>query len=151
MLTMKMMVVELDPVILNLARNYFGFCEDKHLKVHIADGIQFVRGVAADGVSGKHVNNDAQCDAECPSSMEVALHLTQSANLGLFSHSRLCVNDDTRSGFLCLLTMTYSLGFFFLEEIVSYDYPFFDGVGLRGHGAMLLMSCLWFSFPKMLS
>uniref|UniRef100_F6GWD0 Methyltransferase type 11 domain-containing protein n=1 Tax=Vitis vinifera TaxID=29760 RepID=F6GWD0_VITVI len=61
-------VVELDPVILNLARNYFGFCEDKHLKVHIADGIQFVRGVAADGVSGKHVNNDAQCDAECPSS-----------------------------------------------------------------------------------
>ncbi|KAL6342807.1 hypothetical protein AAG906_016642 [Vitis piasezkii] len=61
-------VVELDPVILNLARNYFGFCEDKHLKVHISDGIQFVREVAADGSSGKHGNNDAQCDAECPSS-----------------------------------------------------------------------------------
>ena len=37
-------------------------------QVHIADGIQFVREVAADGSSGKHGNNDAQCDAECPSS-----------------------------------------------------------------------------------
>ena len=36
-------------------------------QVHIADGIQFVREVAADGSSGKHGNNDAQCDAECPS------------------------------------------------------------------------------------
>ncbi|KAL6343125.1 hypothetical protein AAG906_019668 [Vitis piasezkii] len=33
-------------------------------QVHIADGIQFVREVAADGSSGKHGNNDAQCDAE---------------------------------------------------------------------------------------
>ncbi|XP_021593869.1 eEF1A lysine and N-terminal methyltransferase isoform X2 [Manihot esculenta] len=36
-------VVELDPVILNIARDYFGFDEDKYLKVHIADGIKFVR------------------------------------------------------------------------------------------------------------
>ncbi|KAF8402117.1 hypothetical protein HHK36_013069 [Tetracentron sinense] len=39
-------VVELDPMILDVARNYFGFTEDKQLKVHIADGIQFVREVA---------------------------------------------------------------------------------------------------------
>ncbi|KAJ4955169.1 hypothetical protein NE237_011952 [Protea cynaroides] len=38
-------VVELDPLILNVARDYFEFTEDKHLKVHIADGIQFVREV----------------------------------------------------------------------------------------------------------
>ncbi|XP_041006981.1 eEF1A lysine and N-terminal methyltransferase isoform X2 [Juglans microcarpa x Juglans regia] len=39
-------VVELDPVILNLARNFFGFTEDKCLKVHIADGIQYVGELA---------------------------------------------------------------------------------------------------------
>ena len=39
-------------------------------QVHIADGIRFIREVAAaaDGVSRKHENNDAHCDAECPSS-----------------------------------------------------------------------------------
>ncbi|KAK9664552.1 hypothetical protein RND81_14G050800 [Saponaria officinalis] len=36
-------VVELDPVVLTLAKEYFGFSEDEHLKVHIADGIQFLR------------------------------------------------------------------------------------------------------------
>lgn len=36
-------VVELDSTILNLARDYFDFAEDADLKVHIADGIQFVR------------------------------------------------------------------------------------------------------------
>ncbi|XP_043722244.1 eEF1A lysine and N-terminal methyltransferase isoform X2 [Telopea speciosissima] len=49
-------VVELDPMILNVARDYFGFIEDKHLKVHIGDGIQFVREVAVkhgDGSSSK--------------------------------------------------------------------------------------------------
>ncbi|KZV48453.1 methyltransferase-like protein 13-like [Dorcoceras hygrometricum] len=35
-------VVELDPVVLDVARHYFGFIEDQHLKVHIADGIKFV-------------------------------------------------------------------------------------------------------------
>ncbi|WCJ33167.1 eEF1A lysine and N-terminal methyltransferase [Euphorbia peplus] len=38
-------VVELDLVMLDLARNYFGFTEDQRLKVHIADGIKFVREV----------------------------------------------------------------------------------------------------------
>ncbi|XP_038720806.1 eEF1A lysine and N-terminal methyltransferase isoform X1 [Tripterygium wilfordii] len=36
-------VVELDAVILDLAKDYFSFTEDASLKVHIADGIQFVR------------------------------------------------------------------------------------------------------------
>ncbi|GKV28678.1 hypothetical protein SLEP1_g37697 [Rubroshorea leprosula] len=36
-------VVELDPMMLNIARDYFGFTQDKRLKVHIADGIQFVK------------------------------------------------------------------------------------------------------------
>ncbi|KAE8677584.1 hypothetical protein F3Y22_tig00111505pilonHSYRG00024 [Hibiscus syriacus] len=40
---MQIEAVELDPIMLNLARDYFSFTEDKRLKVHIADGIQFVR------------------------------------------------------------------------------------------------------------
>ncbi|XP_038902805.1 eEF1A lysine and N-terminal methyltransferase [Benincasa hispida] len=36
-------VVELDSMILNLARDYFDFSENADLKVHIADGIRFVR------------------------------------------------------------------------------------------------------------
>ncbi|CAA3007391.1 methyltransferase 13 [Olea europaea subsp. europaea] len=39
-------VVELDPVVLDVARDYFSFEEDKHLKVHITDGIKFVREIA---------------------------------------------------------------------------------------------------------
>ncbi|XP_021745567.1 methyltransferase-like protein 13 [Chenopodium quinoa] len=35
--------VELDPVMLSLAKEYFGFCEDDRLKVHLADGIQFLQ------------------------------------------------------------------------------------------------------------
>ncbi|KAJ0988886.1 hypothetical protein J5N97_007242 [Dioscorea zingiberensis] len=36
-------VVELDPVVLDLAKDYFGFMEDKELKVHIGDGIKFIQ------------------------------------------------------------------------------------------------------------
>ncbi|KAH9619247.1 hypothetical protein KSS87_021477 [Heliosperma pusillum] len=36
-------VVELDPVVSVVAKDYFGFCEDEHLKVHVADGIEFLR------------------------------------------------------------------------------------------------------------
>ncbi|GFP80678.1 methyltransferase-like protein 13 [Phtheirospermum japonicum] len=41
--SLKIEVVELDPVILDVAREYFGFRKDEHLKVNITDGIQFVR------------------------------------------------------------------------------------------------------------
>ncbi|GAB2221750.1 hypothetical protein Drorol1_Dr00012938 [Drosera rotundifolia] len=36
-------VVELDPEVLRLARYYFGFQEDESLKVHLADGIEFIK------------------------------------------------------------------------------------------------------------
>ncbi|XP_028064961.1 eEF1A lysine and N-terminal methyltransferase isoform X1 [Camellia sinensis] len=59
-------VVELDPVVFDLAKDYFSFREDKHLKVCITDGIQFVRRVAnseaADG------NVDAPCKTDPSSS-----------------------------------------------------------------------------------
>ncbi|XP_059632140.1 uncharacterized protein LOC132274819 isoform X2 [Cornus florida] len=64
-------VVELDSIVLDLSRNYFGFREDKHLKIHITDGIQFVREVAntaANRVTVGQGNDDALCDENVPSS-----------------------------------------------------------------------------------
>ncbi|XVF29077.1 hypothetical protein REPUB_Repub15cG0088900 [Reevesia pubescens] len=59
---MQIEAVELDPTMLNLARDYFGFTEDKLLKVHVADGIQFVRdyrNISAAGTMPLQENKDA--------------------------------------------------------------------------------------------
>ncbi|KAF8016204.1 hypothetical protein BT93_H1650 [Corymbia citriodora subsp. variegata] len=40
-------VVELDPLVVSLAREYFDFIENDRMKVHITDGIEFVRRVAS--------------------------------------------------------------------------------------------------------
>lgn len=61
--SLQIEVVELDAVVLSLARDYFGFAEDERLKVHIADGIRFVREVksfaVADGLPAIHGIEDA--------------------------------------------------------------------------------------------
>lgn len=55
-------VVELDAVILDLARDYFGFRESDHMKVHITDGIQFLKDVPASSGVANGVNpNDKSC------------------------------------------------------------------------------------------
>ncbi|KAL8026589.1 hypothetical protein ABFX02_14G038200 [Erythranthe guttata] len=41
--TLKIEVVESDPVVLNVAKEYFGFEEDDGLKVHITDAMKFVK------------------------------------------------------------------------------------------------------------
>ncbi|ONI28765.1 hypothetical protein PRUPE_1G159900 [Prunus persica] len=65
-------VVELDPVVRKLAKEYFNFVEDDRLQVHIADGIQFVRNVAnsaaADEISAVQEKEGAHCNTEPPSS-----------------------------------------------------------------------------------
>ncbi|KAK4433816.1 eEF1A lysine and N-terminal methyltransferase [Sesamum alatum] len=50
--SLEIEVVELDPVVLDVARDYFGFREDGHLKVHLTDGIEFVREKADSGAEG---------------------------------------------------------------------------------------------------
>lgn len=59
-------VVELDPVVLKLAKEYFGFVEDDCLQAHVADGIQFVRNIAnsaaSDETSLVQDGKDAQCN-----------------------------------------------------------------------------------------
>ncbi|XP_027917593.1 methyltransferase-like protein 13 [Vigna unguiculata] len=50
--------VELDPVIVDIAKDYFSFVEDERLKVHIADGIQFVQAIDNSGAAQIHGSND---------------------------------------------------------------------------------------------
>ncbi|KAL5702798.1 hypothetical protein ACHQM5_027966 [Ranunculus cassubicifolius] len=38
-------VVELDPLVAKLAKDFFGFLEDKQLKAYVSDGIKFVREI----------------------------------------------------------------------------------------------------------
>ncbi|KAH9503388.1 eEF1A lysine and N-terminal methyltransferase [Bulinus truncatus] len=47
--TMNLDCVELDPVVADIATNWFNLTLDERLKVHIADGIQFIRKLATDG------------------------------------------------------------------------------------------------------
>ncbi|XP_028759564.1 eEF1A lysine and N-terminal methyltransferase [Neltuma alba] len=42
---MHIEAVELDPIIVDIARGYFNFAEDERLKVHVTDGIQFVTDI----------------------------------------------------------------------------------------------------------
>ncbi|XP_031406373.1 eEF1A lysine and N-terminal methyltransferase [Punica granatum] len=45
--------VELDPIIVSLAKDYFGFREDGRLRVHTTDGLEFVKKVAESAHGGK--------------------------------------------------------------------------------------------------
>ncbi|XP_062109754.1 uncharacterized protein LOC133821532 [Humulus lupulus] len=75
MLFLHIEVVELDPVVLDLAKGYFGFTEEDHLQVHIADGIQFIRDskscASANVVSIPGNNNvDAASNGICTTFLE---------------------------------------------------------------------------------
>ncbi|EYU32698.1 hypothetical protein MIMGU_mgv1a001980mg [Erythranthe guttata] len=52
--TLKIEVVESDPVVLNVAKEYFGFEEDDGLKVHITDAMKFVKERANSDGEGKN-------------------------------------------------------------------------------------------------
>lgn len=52
-------VVELDPAVVQVARDYFGYREDAHLRTHIGDGRVFVRKQARAGVKYDIVMIDA--------------------------------------------------------------------------------------------
>ncbi|XVF84603.1 hypothetical protein PTKIN_Ptkin17bG0050600 [Pterospermum kingtungense] len=62
---MQIEAVELDSNMLNLAKDYFGFTEDSRLKVHVADGIQFVQDcidLSAAGDIPLHKNKNTAVD-----------------------------------------------------------------------------------------
>ncbi|XP_052732304.1 uncharacterized protein LOC108342913 isoform X2 [Vigna angularis] len=58
--------VELDPVIVDIAKDYFSFMEDERLKVHIADGIQFVQEIDNSGVAQIHGKSNDCSYTESP-------------------------------------------------------------------------------------
>ncbi|KAI3853853.1 hypothetical protein MKX03_001181 [Papaver bracteatum] len=55
-------VVELDPVIVTLARDYFTFTEDNQLKVHVVDGIKFIEDAATAASSSNETNISEKID-----------------------------------------------------------------------------------------
>ncbi|AEC08579.1 S-adenosyl-L-methionine-dependent methyltransferases superfamily protein [Arabidopsis thaliana] len=49
--------VELDPVMLSVGKDYFGFTQNDRLKVHIADGIKFIRDITNSEASSEESSN----------------------------------------------------------------------------------------------
>ncbi|KAL1210193.1 hypothetical protein V5N11_006047 [Cardamine amara subsp. amara] len=50
--------VELDPVMLDVGKDYFGFTQNDRLKVHIADGIKFIRDITNSETSSENTSNE---------------------------------------------------------------------------------------------
>lgn len=44
---LRIEVVELDPVVVGISKEFFGFYEDERLKVHVADGIKFLQNLTS--------------------------------------------------------------------------------------------------------
>ncbi|KAI7726748.1 hypothetical protein M8C21_026653 [Ambrosia artemisiifolia] len=55
---------ELDPVVVEIARDYFGFREDERLKVHVTDGIKFVGDVSTKSSSSDGSCSELKTEAE---------------------------------------------------------------------------------------
>jgi len=43
-------VVDIDPAVTKIAKDWFGFNEDDSLKVHVADGIQYIQSLVKSGM-----------------------------------------------------------------------------------------------------
>ena len=55
-LQITMNVVELDPAIVAVATDWFGFVTDDRMVVHVADGLEFVRCSSVSGTLASFVN-----------------------------------------------------------------------------------------------
>ncbi|KAK4779290.1 hypothetical protein SAY86_006818 [Trapa natans] len=96
--------VELDPVIVNLARDYFGFCEDGCLKVHVTDGIGFIKGAANDR-QAKAIDiliidvdsDDPSSGLSCPASSFVEETFLHNARASMSNQGLFVVNLVSRS------------------------------------------------------
>ncbi|GMH28276.1 hypothetical protein Nepgr_030119 [Nepenthes gracilis] len=99
-------VVELDPVVLEIARDHFGFYEDKRLKVHLFDGIQFVKKLtkfsAAAEVAQSHGKVEPVTDVKTSSNGDC---ITSEAEAETRRHIDILIIDvdssDSSSGLTC--------------------------------------------------
>ncbi|KAJ0467699.1 putative endothelin-converting enzyme 1 [Helianthus annuus] len=55
---------ELDPVVVDIARDYFSFTEDERLKVHVTDGIKFVEDVSTKSPSSNGSGSELEAQGE---------------------------------------------------------------------------------------
>ncbi|KAL6185703.1 hypothetical protein ACLB2K_041830 [Fragaria x ananassa] len=104
---MHIEAVELDPMVIKLAKEYFGFIEDDHLQVHIADGIQYVRKAvnfdADDEKSAFGGNENRNCNSEPTSSngSQLASHVEGQGNSKLDIVIIDVDSADSSSGMTC--------------------------------------------------
>ncbi|KAI3459692.1 hypothetical protein Pfo_016355 [Paulownia fortunei] len=137
--SLKIEVVELDPVVLDVAKEYFGFIEDERLKVHITDGIKFVRkkadseAVHAEGKSSCKVDilivdvdsSDSSSGLTCPAAdfVEESFLLTVKNTLseeGLFVINLVSRSSAVKGAVYSRLKMVFSNLFSLqLEEDVN--------------------------------
>ncbi|EPS72250.1 hypothetical protein M569_02509 [Genlisea aurea] len=102
---MDIQVVELDPVVLDVARQYFGFTEDESLTAHVTDGIKFVSNIAAEERDMRKVDvlivdvdsSDLSHGLTCPAAEFVEEPFLSSARDSLSENGLLIVNLVTRS------------------------------------------------------
>ncbi|KAL8026597.1 hypothetical protein ABFX02_14G038600 [Erythranthe guttata] len=101
--TLNIEVVELDPVVLDVAKQYFGFREDDRLQVHITDGIKFVTG-KADAEAGKLDilivdvdSSDSSSGLTCPAADFVTESFLLAAKNSLSEEGLFIINLVSRS------------------------------------------------------
>ncbi|KAK8937666.1 hypothetical protein KSP40_PGU000553 [Platanthera guangdongensis] len=104
-------VVELDPVVLELAKDYFGFKEDVGLKAHIGDGIKFIQNAyaqessIANGDNGDHLkiilidadSSDPSSGLACPPADFVEEHFLSLVKDFLSTSGLFVINLVSRS------------------------------------------------------
>ncbi|KAH6768362.1 S-adenosyl-L-methionine-dependent methyltransferases superfamily protein [Perilla frutescens var. frutescens] len=107
--SLKIEVVELDPVVLEVAREYFGFQEDEHLEVHITDGIKFVKDRAdPEAAAEKRFckidilivdvdSSDTRSGLTCPDPNFVEESFISAAKESLSEHGLFIINLVSRS------------------------------------------------------
>ncbi|XP_042376681.1 eEF1A lysine and N-terminal methyltransferase-like isoform X2 [Zingiber officinale] len=123
-------VVELDPIVLDLASEYFSFVEDDQLKVHIADGIHFIRDV--DAVKSFPVNGtptDSPADENKTSGTKILIIDADSSDL---SSGLSCPPTDfVEDSFLLSVRDFLSEGGIFIINLVSRSAAIKEKVILR--------------------
>ncbi|XP_071706124.1 uncharacterized protein [Rutidosis leptorrhynchoides] len=65
--------IELDPVVVDLARDHFGFREDERLKVHVTDGIKFVEDVSTKLPSANETHTELKIESECIDKLDILI------------------------------------------------------------------------------
>ncbi|KAL3506430.1 hypothetical protein ACH5RR_031812 [Cinchona calisaya] len=99
-------VVELDSVVLDVARDYFDLKEDIHLKVHVSDGIKYVREIAnselANVVTATPENEDVLLKEKSSDSSQSYAPLAERKSLNKIDLLIVDVDSsDSSSGLTC--------------------------------------------------